>query len=547
MQFIQLKDIHYCYPDQYKSILSGIDLVIAEQEKIALIGKNGCGKTTLIRIILGELSPSRGQISYPVIQPIVSYLPQDTRISSNLSVEDFLLGVSEQNYQIIAQIRSLEAQTTLSEAQGVQLASLWHEYHSLNLANWEEEVQTMIMDMDLSSLRDRVCDSLSGGEYTRLQLSSLLLEKPDILILDEPTNHLDLVQIKWLEEWLNSYQGAVLYVSHDKSFIDNTASKIAELTNGKLEIRMGNYTSYTRDKHQLKMHQLVQYKQRKQQIQSLREAAQKRRAWASSFQPETRSEGRGAVYESVYNAARTQMQQARNIEKRIIMLNERFPVERPSFEKDYKLRFGPVEQSHGELINISGLSFSYGKSLILSDFYLNLGASERIWLSGANGSGKTTLLRLVAGELTPNEGHISFANRLRIGYYRQDFSGLNPQQMVRSCLLESGKEEGYIRTLMGCVGLKDALINEQVSQLSWGEKAKLQLLNLLLGDYNVLLLDEPTNHLDLKSREMLGKALSNYKGAMIFVSHDRAFIDKVATREVELSCGSLDLGEQRRE
>jgi ATP-binding cassette subfamily F protein 3 len=209
-------------------------------------------------------------------------------------------------------------------------------------------------------------------------------------------------------------------------------------------------------------------------------------------------------------------------------------VERPSFEKPRKLDFGQVQQSRKELLNISGLCFSYGGSPVFNDFYLNLGSGERIWLSGANGSGKTTLLKLIAGELSPDAGSISFANRIRIGYYRQDLTELDPRLMVRAYLLSSGREEGQIRTLMGCIGLKDALIEERIGKLSWGERAKLQLLMLLMGEYNLLLLDEPTNHLDLKSREMLGKALHNYNGSLIFVSHDRAFIGQVSTREVNV-------------
>ena len=537
MQFIQLKNIHYHYPDQYKSILNGIDLVIAEQEKIALIGKNGCGKTTLIRIILGDLQASQGCISYPVHQPVISYLPQDTKVSASLAVEDFLLGVAPAKYEVISRLRHLEHKQELSEAEGLALATLWHEYYSLDLASWEADVNSVMLEMDLMELKQRLCASLSGGESTRLQLAALLLEKPDILILDEPTNHLDLDQIRWLENWLNAYAGAVLYVSHDKSFIDNTASKIAELADGKLEVRMGNYESFTRDQAQLKEHQLVQYRQRQILLRNLREAAQKRRSWASSFQPETRSEGGGAVYESIFNAARTQMQQARNVEKRIAMLNERYAVERPSFEKPRKLDFGQVQQSRKELLNISGLCFSYGRSPVFSDFYLNLGSGERIWLSGANGSGKTTLLKLIAGELAPDAGSISLANRIRIGYYRQDLTELDPRLMVRAYLLSSGREEGQIRTLMGCIGLKDALIEERIGRLSWGERAKLQLLMLLMGEYNLLLLDEPTNHLDLKSREMLGKALHDYNGSLVFVSHDRAFIGQVSTREVNVDCG----------
>jgi len=532
MQFIQLRNIHYCYPDQYLSTLAGIDLVIAEGEKIALIGTNGSGKTTLLRIILQDLEPTQGEILYPGDKPIIAFLPQDIRLGTEGCVRDFLLSLQADKYKIIRAIERLSATRDLSLQQATDLASLWYEYHAQNLADWEKEVNSILAGMDLLSMAERECESLSGGESTRLQLAALLLKKPDILILDEPTNHLDMQHIMWLENWLNSYSGAVLYVSHDKKFIDNTATKIADLRAGKLQIRMGNYSSFSRDKADLQQHQLIQYRERQKLIGNLQQAAQKRRSWAHSFQPETRSEGRGAVYESVYNAARTQMQQARNIERRIHMLKERYPVERPKFDLERKLEFAKVQQSSRVLINISAMGLAYDDLWIFRDFYFELSGSERLWLSGANGCGKTTLLKLITAELIPQEGQISYAPRLRIAYYRQDLKLLDQTQAVSDYLLNSGKDETHVHNLMGCIGLKNSLAREQMGSLSWGEQAKVQILGILLGDYNLLLLDEPTNHLDMRSRDMLAEALEQYHGAVIFVSHDRAFIQKISTREL---------------
>lgn len=534
MQFIQLKNIHFTYPDQYQAVLSGIDLVIADHEKIALIGKNGTGKTTLLRIILGELLPTAGQINYPTSQPHISYLPQDIKIQQAITVKDYLLSVHAQNYLLIKEIERLSAKAELSDSEGMRLSSLWHDYHNQYAEDWVQEVESMLSAMNLLHLQKQGCTKLSGGESTRLNLAALLLEKPDILILDEPTNHLDLQQIQWLEDWLNTYHKAVLYVSHDKRFIDNTATKIAELNQGKLEIRMGNYQSFERDKQHLQHHQLVQYHQRKRLIQNLREAAQKRRSWASSFQSETRWEGGGKVYESIFNEVRTQMQQARNIEKRISMLNERYPIDRPMFEKERNVVFEPVKTRKQVLINISQMSFGYDKRKLFHNFDFYLGGNERIWLSGPNGCGKTTLLKLIAGILSPAEGSISYASRLKIGYFQQDLSYLNTADIVIDSLRASYRDETYIRTLMGCIGLDNTIAQKSFRDLSWGEKAKVQIMDLLLKKHNVLLLDEPTNHLDMKRRELLGNALNEYSGALIFVSHDRAFIDQLCTREVKL-------------
>ncbi len=537
MQFIKLTSIHYTYPDHYQPILMGVSLVIAAGEKIALIGKNGCGKTTLLRIILGELAPTQGRISYPNSHPTISCLPQDVKVAEPLSVRDFLLRVRPREHDLITRINRLSAPEYLSPAAGLELAALWQEYHDTNTADWENEVNFTLCEPELMPLADRIISTLSGGEATHIQLAALMLEKPDILILDEPTNHLDSQQLLWFENWMLEYGGAILYVSHDRVFIDHTATKIAELEAGRVEVRAGNYHSFVRDKQQLSDHQLVQYRERQRLLRQLREAVQKRRAWASSFQKETRSEGGGHVFELVTNPARTQMQQARNIENRIKMLNDRYPVEKPHQEKLRHLAFDQVQVADKELISIMGMSFRYEGSWIFHDFYFHLSGADKLWLSGPNGSGKTTLLRLLEGSLTPCEGTISRAGRLRLGYYQQDLSLLDPQEVALDYLKASGKTESQVRTLMGCIGLKTDLASSRIGSLSWGEKAKLQLMQLLLGDYNVLLLDEPTNHLDIRSREMLEEALDGFGGALVFVSHDRAFISRLASRQVELSAG----------
>ncbi|HNW25143.1 MAG TPA: ATP-binding cassette domain-containing protein, partial [Candidatus Cloacimonas sp.] len=305
MQAIQLKNIHFTYPDQYQEILSGITLDICDGQKIALIGKNGCGKSTLLKIIMRELQPNSGSISYPVSIPKIGYLPQDLMFTDKITVRDFLLQGDLDCYQLIKEINNLSAENNLSDEDGLRLAELWQNYDHSNVLFWEQTVDDIIREMDLNLLAHQSCNTLSAGETTRTQLASLLLQNPDILILDEPTNHLDLKELIWLENWLNAYPKAILYVSHDRVFIDHTASKIIALEKGKVLIRTGNYQSFTKDKQELQEHQLKQFTQRRKLIGKLQEAAQKRHNWANSFQKETRSEGGGFKYESIFNAART--------------------------------------------------------------------------------------------------------------------------------------------------------------------------------------------------------------------------------------------------
>ena len=422
MQAIQLKNIRFTYPDQYQEILSGITLDICDGQKIALIGKNGCGKSTLLKIIMRELQPNSGSISYPVSIPKIGYLPQDLMFTDKITVRDFLLQGDLDCYQLIKEINNLSAENNLSDEDGLRLAELWQNYDHSNVLFWEQTVDDIIREMDLNLLAHQSCNTLSAGETTRTQLASLLLQNPDILILDEPTNHLDLKELIWLENWLNAYPKAILYVSHDRVFIDHTASKIIALEKGKVLIRTGNYQSFTKDKQELQEHQLKQFTQRRKLIGKLQEAAQKRHNWANSFQKETRSEGGGFKYESIFNAARTMNQQAKHIEERIFMLQNRFPIEKPVIDKTRKIMFSPATGQQKELLSLKDIDFYYGEKQVLHNLYFYIWGGEKIWLAGANGKGKTTLLKIITGELKPANGTVSYANFLRFGVYNQNLN-----------------------------------------------------------------------------------------------------------------------------
>ncbi|MBW6515623.1 MAG: ATP-binding cassette domain-containing protein [Candidatus Cloacimonetes bacterium] len=534
MQFIHLSNISYTYEGQYQPVFSNITFDIAPNERIALIGNNGEGKTTILKIIMGELSDFQGEINYPKKKPRIGYLPQDMSLLSDLTVHNELLATNNDFYEIIRELTIYSQKNSLNDKEGVKLAGLWEEYNRLHINDYETKITSILADLDLAKYADTNCQEISEGEKTRLQLGKLLVNDPDILILDEPTNHLDLENMLWLEEWLCKFPGAILYVSHDRVFINQTATKIIELKRGSATIRGGNYDTFVTDNENAQAHQSVQYQERQKLIAKLHTAARKRRDWARSFQPDTKGEGGGKVFESIFNPVRTMHQQAVNIEKRIEMLQKRYAVEKPWIEKKRTIKFSNSSSAPMIIVTCQKLTKKYDQNMVFQDLYFHAKNGEKIWLSGKNGSGKTTLMRVIAQLDQDYQGEVLWGERVKCAWFDQNLNNL-PQELTSLEYTKSkNKEEHEIRNFFGCLGLSGDIVNRQIASLSWGEKTKTQLVKLLTADYNLLLLDEPTNHLDINTRKMLEEALNEYSGTVVFVSHDRAFISNLATREFSM-------------
>jgi ATP-binding cassette subfamily F protein 3 len=535
MQFIHLNNISYCYENQFQPVFQNVAFAIAAGERIALIGSNGSGKTTLIRIVMEELRDYRGNIFYPLEKPVIGYLPQDTTLFSGQTVRKELLAGRQDIFGIIIQLERLMEYNSLSEKDGLRVAELWEEFHRLKGNDYLTRIDTIMAEIKMTGLAAVNCQDISEGEKTRLQLGKLLVKDPEILILDEPTNHLDLENMLWLEKWLSEFPGAVLIVSHDRVFLNHVATKVVELKRGEATIRAGNYEVFTENKEMDEAHCLVQYRERNKLISQLQQAARKRRQWASSFQPDTKTEGGGKVFESIFNPVRTMHQQAKNIEMRIEMLQNRYPIEKPWKDKERKIKFSDSGLSSAILVSCSELGKSYGDKIVFKNLYFYAGKGEKIWLSGVNGSGKTSLIRILAGIDRDYQGELTYGQRVRCGFFDQALSQLPLSLTPLQYTEEEGKDEQELRTLFGCLGLQTETVKRRISTLSWGERTKTQLVKLLSADYNLLLLDEPTNHLDIASRQMLEEALRAYTGTVIFVSHDRAFISHLATREFSMN------------
>ncbi len=531
MQFIQCKNITFSYNDATELLLNNVSFNISDGEKTALLGRNGEGKSTLIKILLGIITDYRGDLFFPRSHPVIGYLPQNNVLHLKGNVlEECLTNFSSilEIYQLKVQLEE-ELFQSESETTRNKYAQILIDFDNCNGYGLLKEIADCLKYVGLAGMEEHNCLSLSGGEKTRLALAKLLLLKPDLLILDEPTNHLDTDMLDWLENFIHDYPGAVLYVSHDRMFIDRTADRIIHLDKGKITIQKGNYTSYKKNSENQYKHDLIQFHQRDNLIHQLQQAAQKRRAWAGKFQKQTSGEGGGHVYESVFNAARTMMQQAKHIEERINRLEERHNVEKPWHEKTRKISFTDGVKPSENLFIAKDLGKRFADNVVFQNFNLTLNRGDFLHLAGKNGSGKTTLLKIINKQIISDWGEIVYGNRVKIGYLAQEQTNLPHGSTALDYLRQVCSDESKIRTWLGCLGIQAETALQKIATLSEGEKCKLALTRLLLEENNLLLLDEPTNHIDIPSREMLENSLSDFTGSIIFVSHDRRFVEKLAT------------------
>ncbi|MCD6102133.1 MAG: ABC-F family ATP-binding cassette domain-containing protein, partial [Candidatus Cloacimonetes bacterium] len=381
----------------------------------------------------------------------------------------------------------------------------------------------------------QIYNTLSGGEKTRLELAKLLLSKPDLLILDEPTNHLDLEILEWLENFLLSYQKAVFFVTHDRYFIDKVADKIIDLRKSNATIYHTNYSEYLKLRTEKEQFELKKYQERQKKIKQLKEVAQRRRQWAQTFQKETRPEGGGWKFEMITNPAKKMMKKAKAVEKRIEQLQDDESIKKPWQEKRRKVRFSSEYVSSSKYVFVANnLSHSFDELQVFKEFSLTIPQGDRLAVLGKNGSGKTILLKIIAGVLQPNSGEIYHGSRVKCGYYAQEHEILNFQNAIIEELLAVNTDESAVRTILGCLKIEREQVYQEISTLSVGERSKVALAKILACNCNLLVLDEPTNHLDIDTRESLENALSQFDGTLVFVSHDRYFINKLATRIINL-------------
>lgn len=505
------------------NILTNIKLEIQIRDRVALVGRNGAGKSTLLKIIAGQLSHDSGEITKPKGVSI-GYLAQNTGLESELSIWDEMLTVFEHLLQQEKQLRRLEAEMadpSVYEDED-RYQRVLKEYDELQVTfkesggyQYEADIRSVLHGLNFASFdHGTKISTLSGGQKTRLALAKLLLTKPDILILDEPTNHLDIETLSWLEGYLQGYPGAVLIVSHDRYFLDNVVNQVYEISRNRSKKFVGNYSKYLEQKALDYEKDLKLYERQQQEVAKLEDFIQRNIARAST----------------------TKMAQSRRKKLERMDLMDRPQGD----EKSASFAFQIDRPSGNDVLHVNDLTIGYDDGeAIASHIDFSIKKGDSIALVGPNGIGKSTLLKTLVNKLQALSGDFKFGSNVSISYYDQQQADLSSNKTVLNELWDEYpmRNEKEIRTVLGNFLFTGEDVLKPVNTLSGGEKARLALSKMMMEKGNVLILDEPTNHLDLDSKEVLENALIDYPGTILFVSHDRYFINRIATKVIELSTG----------
>ncbi|ALQ66099.1 ABC transporter ATP-binding protein [Bacillus thuringiensis serovar finitimus] len=503
-----------------ETILANIKLEVQTKDRIALVGRNGAGKSTLLKIIAGELSHDGGEIIKPK-DVSIGYLAQNTGLETSLTIWDEMLTVFTHLQQMETKLRRLEQEMGKEENFSTEATyeRLLADYDQLQLDykdqggyQYEADIRSILSGLGFPvETHQTTISTLSGGQKTRLALGKLLLTKPDLLILDEPTNHLDIETLTWLEQYLQGYPGAILIVSHDRYFLDKLVTQVYEISNKESRRFVGNYSKYLDLKSALYEQEMKRYEKQQDEIAKLEDFVQKNIARAST---------------------------TKRAQSRRKQLDRMELLTRPLGDsKSASFHFDIEKQSGNDVLQVKDATIGYNEDPIIEHVTMRLTRGDSVALVGPNGIGKSTLLKSLVNKLPLLNGDVSFGSNVSVGYYDQEQANLTSSKRVLNELWDEYplQPEKEIRTILGNFLFTGDDVLKPVSSLSGGQKARLALAKLMMQKSNLLILDEPTNHLDLNSKEILENALIDYPGTLLFVSHDRYFINRVTTTVVELS------------
>ncbi len=511
MIILALQDVRKSFGTH--EVLKSVSFTLQEGERMGMVGVNGSGKSTLMKIIAGEETADAGSVNMQKGLRI-GYLAQQGALTGEETVQETLESVFEPQRRMEAEMRALEQEMAEKGADPEALRILGGKYDALTRAfersngyGWRSTVQGVLAGLKLREFKDMKTGLLSGGERTRLCLGRMLLTEPDLLLLDEPTNHLDLKSIAWLEDYLATFRGAVIVISHDRYFLDRVCGRMAELLMGSVETYTGNYTEYL---------------EKRTEVYEIR-----MKAWKLQQKEIARQEAIIEMYRS-FNKEKS-IRIAESKQKRLDKIER---LEKPQEEDTVRFRFETRRRTGDDVLITEGLSKGYGDRVLFRDLKMHVRAGDRIALIGDNGTGKSTLLKCLTGGEKPDAGVIRWGSGVDLGYYDQHQAGLHENKTVLDEVWDRfpRMEQYEVRGALGLFLFTGDDVFAPVSTLSGGEKGRVALTELMLRKDNVLLLDEPTNHLDMDSREVLEEALDGFPGTIIAVSHDRYFINRFADR-----------------
>lgn len=519
-----------------ETILNDCSFFINDNEKAAIVGNNGAGKSTIMKIIMGELSPDDGNVIIGKDKTI-GYLAQYQDLGSDTTIYEEVKSV-KQNLIDMEQ-KLLEYEKEMAKVSGDELSklietytNLEHRFQLLNGYSYKSEIEGVIKGLGFTEDDfNKSVSNLSGGQKTRVALCKLLLEKPDIIMLDEPTNHLDLNSIKWLETYLLNYNGAVLIIAHDRYFLDKIVSKVIEIENHKAHVYSGNYSDFAVKKQELRVATMNAYLKQQSEIKHQEEVIAKLRSYKQ---------------EKFYKRAESREKQLEKMDL----------IEKPEeLKNNMTIKLEPDIVSGNDVLSVENLEKSYN-TLLFKNISFEIKRGEHVAIIGDNGTGKTTILKIINGLVDADSGMIKLGTNVHIGYYDQEQHNLTDENTLFEEIANSypNMTNTKIRNTLAAFMFTGEDVFKRVSDLSGGEKGRLSLAKLMLSEANLIILDEPTNHLDMASKEILENAINNYTGTVLYVSHDRYFINQTASRILELTntklinyLGNYDYYEEKKE
>lgn len=497
------------------TIFENISLEMKENERVGLVGRNGSGKTTLFRLLAGKENPDTGQIHWKKGTKI-GYLEQIPDYDNQMKVEKVLRSAFHELLKIEGKMKALEKEMG-KDSNTQQLPLLMKEYgklqdYYLNQGGYEidAKVERIVNGLNIQNLLTKEYGNLSGGEKTKIGLGIILLREPDLLLLDEPTNHLDLVAIEWLGEFLQSYNGTVVVVSHDRYFLDEVINKVIDLEDGEVTTYFSNYTNFIKKKEENLLREFQAFEEQQKKIKKMKEAIKRLREWANRANPP--SEGLH--------------KRARNMERALERMEK---INRPILNrKRMNFELEASERSGKDVIHLKDVSKNFGDQQLFQKVNVHLVYKERAAIIGENGTGKSTLIKIILQQLEADSGEVKIGSNVKIGYLSQDvLSNMTGENVIEAFREEVNVTEGEARSILARFLFYGHNVFQKVANLSGGERMRLRLAQLMYQEINLLILDEPTNHLDIESREVLEEALEDFNGTILAVSHDRYFLNKL--------------------